>query len=64
MDNGVEAAKRIRLFCDASGACDGGDIADDNLGSAKRVLGILCARGVAGVQYDVMALLRKQLAGH
>ena len=64
MDNSVKAAKRIRLFCDASGACDGGDIADDNLGSAKRVLGILSARGIAGVQYDVMALLRKQPAGH
>jgi hypothetical protein len=64
MDNGVKAAKCIRLFCDASGACDGGDIANDNLGSAKRVLGILSARGVAGVQYDVMALLGKQPAGH
>jgi hypothetical protein len=64
MNNGIEAAKRIRLLCDASGACDGGDIADDNLGFAKRVLGILSARGVAGVQYDVMALLRKQPTGH
>jgi hypothetical protein len=64
MDNGVKAAKRIRLFCDASGACYGGDIANDNVGSAKRVLGILSARGVAGVQCDVMALLKKQLAGH
>jgi hypothetical protein len=64
MNNGVEAAKRIRLLCDASGACDGGDIADDNFGSAKRLLGILGARGIAGVQYDVMALLRKQPAGH
>jgi hypothetical protein len=63
VDNGVKAAKRIRLFCDASGACNGGDIADDNPGSAKRVLRILRARGIAGVQYDVMALLRKQPAG-
>ena len=64
MDNGVEAPKRIRLFCDAPSACDGRNIADDNVSSAKRVPGILGARGVAGVQYDVMALLRKQPAGH
>jgi hypothetical protein len=64
MNNGVKGAMRIRLFCDASGARNGRDLADDNLGSAKRVLGILGARGVAGVQYDVMALLRKQPAGH
>ena len=64
MDNGVEAAKRIRLFCDASGACDGGDIADDNVGRAKRLPGVRGARAIAGVQYDVMALLRKQPDGH
>jgi hypothetical protein len=64
MDHGVEAAEQVRLFCDASGACDGGDIADDNVGCAKRLPGVLGARGVAGVQYDVMALLRKQPASH
>jgi len=64
MDDGVEAAKQIRLFCDASGACDGGDIADDNVGCAKCLPGVLGARTIAGVQYNVMALFRKQPAGH
>jgi hypothetical protein len=65
VDDGIETAELVDLFSDGRRIRNARQVADDDVFRADDLLaGLVCARGAAGVQYDVVALLDQKLGGH